>query len=158
MIQRLSRGLEVLLGSLTAIAFAVLIGAVLLQVASRLFLPRAPVWTEELSRFCLLYMVALAAGLALRTGDLVNVDIVTAALPAKARRVLEAVVMVGIVGFGALLVQPALQFVRIGGFQTSPALGWSMTFIHLIVLIAPVTLILFALQRLLVLLRPSAEG
>jgi len=140
---------------LTALAFGVLLGAVLLQVTTRLALPTSPVWTEELSRFALLYLVALGAGLALRGGELVNVDLLIAALSEASRRRLEAFVMAGIVVFACVLFPPCWEFVGIGQFQTSPALGWQMTWLHLIVLIAPLSLALFALERLVVLLTPA---
>ncbi len=62
------------------LAFAVLMGSVLIQVVGRLT-GNAPVWTEELTRYALLYMIAFGAGLALRTGDLVNVDVISETLP-----------------------------------------------------------------------------
>lgn len=154
MIQRVFALLARALRFLTGCAFAVLIGAVLLQVVTRVALPASPVWTEELSRFALLHLVALGAGLALRAGELVNVDLVIAALPAGARRRLEVFVMLGIVVFAVLLMSPALEFVEIGAFQTSPALAWPMTWIHLSVFIVPVSLTLFALERLMTLIAP----
>ncbi len=153
MLIRLFGSLVTLLRVLTGAAFAVLIAAVLLQVVTRLALPESPVWTEELSRFALLYLVALGGGLALRTGELVNVDLLLTALSERGRRWLEAIAMVGVICFAAALVPPALEFVAIGEFQTSPALGWQMTWIHLIVLIAPLSLALFAIERLVTLAR-----
>src|SRR5262245_33517510 len=148
MVQRVFASLTILLRFLTGCAFAVLLGAVLLQVFTRVALPSSPVWTEELSRFALLHLVALGAGLALRAGDLVNVDLVITALSPAARRWLEALVMAGIIAFCLLLLSPMSEFVEIGAFQTSPALGWQMTWIHLSVLIIPISLSLFALERL----------
>jgi TRAP-type transport system small permease protein len=158
MTQRVFALLARALRFLTGCAFAVLIGAVLLQVVTRVALPASPVWTEELSRFALLHLVALGAGLALRAGDLVNVDLVIAALPAGARRRLEAFVMLGIVAFAIVLMSPTLEFVEIGAFQTSPALAWQMTWIHLSVFIIPVSLTLFALERLMTLLAPPVKA
>lgn len=129
------------------LAFLAMIVAVVVQVVSRVALPWSPVWTEELSRFALLYLVAFAAPLALRAGDLVNVDVLVLALPPGARRLLEILVLLLCAGFCALLVRPALLFTEIGAFQTSPALGWRMTWIHATVLLAPALLGLAALER-----------
>jgi len=143
----LFRALGMLFRALTGLAFTVLIASVLLQVFSRLLLPRSPVWTEELSRFALLYMVAAGCGLAIRSGDLVNVDLVTNLLPGRWRSVLELLVLMVVIGFLGSLIMPAWKFVQIGAMQTSPALGWSMNSIHFTVLLAPISLILFALER-----------
>lgn len=137
----------VIFRAFTGIAFSVLILSVLLQVFSRLALPSSPVWTEELSRFALLYMVAAGCGVAIRSGDLVNVDLFTALLPERGRLVLELLVQLVVIVFLASLIMPAWKFVTIGAMQTSPALGWPMNTIHFIVLLAPISLILFSLER-----------
>lgn len=137
------------------ICFTVLLLAVLLQVISRLTLPNPPVWTEELSRFCLIFAAALGVGLALRSGELVGVDVITAALPPAGRRVVDAVGCLVMIGFSALLLAPGWEFVDIGSLQSSPALGWNMFWVHMAVLIAPITLALAAFERLLGLFVPA---
>ena len=129
------------------IAFAILAGSVLLQVGARTFLPRSPVWTEELTRFALLYMVALGAGLSLRSGDLVNVDIVLEMVPRPVRRGLEVAGAAATAVFALILIPPSLQFMRVGAFQTSPALGWRMDWIFASMLLAAVMLALFGVVR-----------
>ena len=143
-LDRVHAALRVAVGA----CFAVLIGAVMLQVVSRLTLPNPPVWTEELSRFCLLFCAALGGGLALRSGELVGVDLVTMMLPRAGRRAVEVLVCLAMIAFSILLLVPAWDFVDIGSLQTSPALGWNMFWVHMSVLIAPVALVLGAAERL----------
>lgn len=144
--------LHALLRVVVGACFAVLLAAVLVQVVSRLALPNPPVWTEELSRFCLLFCAGLGAGLALRSGELVGVDLLTMMLPRAGRLAAEVVVCLAMIGFALMLVMPAWSFVDIGSLQTSPALGWNMFWVHMAVLLAPFTLALGALERLLRLL------
>lgn len=131
----------------TGLAFAVLAGAVLLQVFSRTFLPQSPVWTEELTRFALLYLVGFGVGLSLRSGDLVNVDLVLELLPRPARRLLEVAAAAVTALFAFALLAPAWQFMRIGAFQTSPALGWRMDWIFASMPLLMLMLGLFAALR-----------
>jgi TRAP-type C4-dicarboxylate transport system permease small subunit len=145
LLDRLHLALRWLVGA----CFALLLVAVLVQVVSRLALPSPPVWTEELSRFALLFCAALGVGLALRTGQLVGVDVLTMLLPPRGRRAAEMLSCLAMIGFGAMLIAPAWAFVDIGRLQTSPALQWNMVWVHMAVLIAPVTLILGAAERLL---------
>lgn len=133
-------------------AFCTLIFTVALQVFARTFLPQAPVWTEEYSRIALVYAAALGAGWSLRTGDMVNVDIIIAILGRRARLGLELVVMVVIIVFCALQISPAMRFITIGAMQTSPALEWNMGLVHAAMLIVPVTIILSAFERILLIL------
>lgn len=149
---RLHAALRVAVGA----CFTVLLLAVFLQVVSRLTLANPPVWTEELSRFCLIFCAALGVGLALRSGELVGVDVITAALPPGARRVVDSANCVVMIGFAALLLAPGWEFVDIGSLQSSPALEWNMFWVHMAVMIAPIALALAALEQLLKLIAHPA--
>lgn len=141
----------------TLVAFLVLAYAVVAQILGRTVLPYAPAFTEELTRFALLWMVACAAGLSLRSGDLVSVDILTAALPRRARRVLLLVSCAIIVGLCGALLQPSLFFASIGARQTSSAMGWPMTWFNASILVLLATLMIFAVFRALAILAGREE-
>jgi TRAP-type transport system small permease protein len=142
---------------LVGLLFALLMAAVMLQVTTRLMLPKPPVWTEEFSRFMLILITAFGAGLALRSGELVGVDLLTGSLPERGRALAEIIGMVVVMGFCALLIPPGLDFVDIGGIQTSPALQWNMFWMHLAVILAPATLALACIERILGLI-PALRG
>jgi TRAP-type C4-dicarboxylate transport system permease small subunit len=148
MILTLLGWLHGMLRVLVAACFTLLLAAVLLQVVSRLTLPNPPVWTEELSRFCLLFCAGFGIGLALRSGELVGVDLLTMMLPRAGKVAAEVLSCLVMIGFGLLLVQPAWSFVDIGSLQTSPALGWNMFWVHMAVLVAPLALVLGAVERM----------
>lgn len=128
-------------------AFIVLACAVVAQILGRTVLPYALAFTEELTRFALLWMVACAAGLALRNGDLVNVDILTALLPRYLRRALQFVSSTIIIALCGALLQPAWFFTSIGARQTSSTMGWPMTWFNASVFILLVTLMIFAVLK-----------
>ena len=100
-----------------------------------------------------MYLVAAGCGLGIRSGDLVNVDLFVTLLPARFRLGLELLVQIAVIVFLASLILPAWSFVKIGAMQTSPALTWPMNFIHFIVVLAPISLILFGLERCWVVIR-----
>ena len=59
----------------TGLSFAILMVAVLVQVVTRTFSSGgSPVWTEEVTRYALLYVAGFGAGASLWTGAMVNVD------------------------------------------------------------------------------------
>lgn len=130
------------------IAFMVLGIAVLTQVIGR-SLGSSPIWTEELTRFALIYLTAFGAGVGLMTGDLVNVDIVCDALPGEWPRYLRIFAALATAGLAFAMLPGALKFTQIGGLQTSPAIGLEMTFVHLTVLILVGFLAAFSLVRAL---------
>lgn len=140
------------------LAFAVLIVAVTVQVLGRSVFASSPVWTEELTRFALLYLAAFGAGLSFRNGELVNVDLFCESLPGRwpwRLRLLSAIATAVLCG---LLILPAWSYTSIGALQTSPALGWRMDFIHASVLVLLAGLLLFSLLRVLAMLLGGSDG
>lgn len=140
------RALEFLCRAGVLIAFMVLIIAVLTQVLGRA-IGDSPVWTEELTRFALIYMTALGVGLGLMSGDLVNVDIVCDALPDPWPRVLSVVASLATAFLAAILLPGAWRYVQIGFLQKSPAMGLQMSFVHFSVFLLFLLLLLFAVMR-----------
>ncbi len=141
----------------TGVCFSVLLAAVLLQVIGRL-LNTSPVWTEELTRYALLFTVAFGAGLSLRTGDLVNVDIISESLPGRGPWVLRLVAAVATAGLALYLLPHAWRYVTIGKMQTSPALGVRMDVVHVTVWLMLALLALFALLRVFGMLTGTEDG
>jgi TRAP-type transport system small permease protein len=151
-IKSLNSGVIRLTEILVGLAFLALIVTVTIQVLGRSGFFESPVWTEELTRFALLYLTAFGVGLSYLRGDLVNVDVVCEALPGRIPWFLRLVSAVIIVVLCAALLIPAWKYTEIGVYQTSPALGWRMDFIHASVLVLLGILLLFALIRICTLL------
>lgn len=139
------------------LSFAVLIAAVTLQVVGR-SVGRSPVWTEELTRFALLYLVAFGVGPALRTGDLVNVDVVCESLPGRWPWRLRLVAAAVTAGLAFWLAIAAWRFVTVGAIQTSPALGLRMDIVHFCIWLLLALLFLFAALRVFGMLAGTDRG
>ena len=122
----LGRFLEVM----SALFFAGLLIVVLLQVYARLFLPRSPHWTEEASRFLMLYMVAFAAGLAAKERAYVNVDLFINLIKGRPRAVLQLCLDLCTMVLMAATVWYGWKNAAIGAFQTSASLGIPMNLIY----------------------------
>lgn len=152
------RWMRALLRLGTGISFMVLIAAVTVQVIGRGFVGASPVWTEELTRFALLYLAGFGTGLALLTGDLVNVDLVSEGLPGRWPWLLRLVSAGLVLGFCALIIAPAWQFTRIGAMQTSPAMGLPMNYAHGSVLLLVAVLALAGLLRVTGMLTGATDG
>jgi TRAP-type C4-dicarboxylate transport system permease small subunit len=127
-------------------------------VLGRSVFHRSPVWTEELTRFALLYLTAFGVGLAYRSGDLVNVDVVCEALPGRLPFLLRLLSAILTAVLCAAMIWPAWRYTSIGSLQTSPALGWNMSYIHASVLVLIVCLLIFALIRALAMLTGRSDG
>lgn len=145
-ILKVYRALELVCRAGVLIAFMVLIIAVLTQVLGRA-IGDSPVWTEELTRFALIYMTALGVGLGLMSGDLVNVDIVCDALPDPWPRILNVTASLATAFLASILLPGAWKYVQIGFLQKSPAMGLQMSFIHFSVFLLFLLLLVFAVMR-----------
>lgn len=139
------------------LAFAVIMAAVLVQVVGRIY-GSSPVWTEELTRYALLYMVAFGAGLAFRTGDLVNVDVISESLPGRLPWALRLFSAIATGGLALYLLPHAWKYVAIGKMQTAPAMGIRMDFVHLTVWLMLAGLALFAVLRVIGMLTGADDG
>ncbi len=139
------------------ISFLILIVAVLWQVVGRIG-GASPAWTEELTRFALLYLAAIGAGLSLRTGELVNVDMVAEALPSRAAWFCRLISAIAVAFLGLYLLPMAWRFTAIGWFQTSPALGISMAWVHFSIFLMLALLTFFAVLRIVGMFAGTTDG
>ena len=144
----------------TGLAFAVLMGAVLIQVVTRTFgSGGSPVWTEEVTRYALLYTAGFGAALSLWTGAMVNVDMLAEHLPGKLPWLTRLVSAVCVFTFAVMLIEPAWRFTKIGLMQSSPSMPFiKMAYIHASVLILLVTLSITAGIRILGMLLGKLDG
>lgn len=155
---RLVRSLEAVARAAVFLAFLGLMLVVVLQLLGRSSMIPAQVWTEEAARYALLFIAAFGAGLALRSGDLVNVDLVCESLPGRWPWRLRLVSMALSLGLVLALLRPAWTYTAIGVRQTSPALGIRMDWIHGSVLVLLVGLGLFAALRIIAMLTGAETG
>lgn len=118
--------LFVVMANLALIAIAV---TVLLQISGRLFLPYSPAWTEELSRYLFIYMVALAAGVAMRQNKHVSVELYHHKLSLRARAGYQVFISLMIGAFACIALPYAWIYAENGTWQTSPALKVPMVYI-----------------------------
>lgn len=111
------------------LVFSIMIVAVVVQVFARTFMSQPPLWTEEISRLTLMYILGLGVGASVLTGDLVNVDLALMVMPKPVRRFCELVSAALVSAFGFMLVPGAWEFTTLGAMQTSPALQMPMQYV-----------------------------
>ena len=140
------------------LAFFVLIAVVTLQIVTRTFGLPSPVWTEELSRYLLLYLTAFGIGLSLLSGDLVNVDLLQESVPESLAWWLRLLAAAATAVMGAVMILPAWKFTAIGALQRAPSLRIPMHYVHASILLLAVLLFLFALLRVVGMIAGTEDG
>lgn len=156
----LIHAIAAILRVMTGLAFAVLMAVVLIQVVTRTFSDTgSPVWTEELTRFALLYVAAFGAGLSLWTGAMVNVDMLVEHLPGKLPWICRLLSALSVCFFAAMLIAPAWRFTKIGWIQTAASMPWlKMGYVNMTVLIMLALIAFTAGLRVIGMLTGSLDG
>lgn len=111
-------------------ASAVMIVITLAQVICRYVLQAPLTWSEELARYMFVYIVYLAAPIALHRGLHIGVDNVTVHLSRRVQRTLE--VLNDLVALGLVLVigYASLEVIQANQLQFSPALNIRMSLVY----------------------------
>ena len=148
MIQRL-RALNRVLIALETCAVGVLVIAVcdvvLLQVLMRYLFAYPNPWSEEVSRFCFIWLSMLGASLAVAHRSHFRFDQVTERLPPRARRVVETSAGAVVLLFALLLIGTGIALMDLTLGERSAALNLPVAFVYAA---APVSGALMAIHLL----------
>lgn len=93
------------------------------QVFARFILKSPPVWSEEIVRYLMIWIVLLGTAIGLRKGLLISVETVLHFLPKKLKRILQiSIVVLNVVFLGFLVkygfvIMDSLQLTRAGALD-----------------------------------------
>lgn len=140
------RGLQ---WTITAL-IAVMIVPVTLQIFSRFFefIPRY-IWTEEVARFCLMWLIMLGATIAVRDGTHFDVDVLPQSRTVRGKAVARIIVHVSMLLMALIFVAFGWRFALFGYEQSSEMTGINMLSIHAAWPLAGFCWTLFLLEKLL---------
>jgi len=132
----------------------------LAQVIFRYVIGAPLAWSEEMARYCFVWIVFLGGAVGLARGIHLGVDIFVNLLPERFRIALEALVSALIAGFAATVVYASLPVINMNMLQRSPALGVQMSWIYIAIPISMCLVFLICMERIIALLRrrDGAEG
>jgi TRAP-type C4-dicarboxylate transport system permease small subunit len=104
-----------LMASMAVLVFA--------NVVLRYLSNQSLIWVEELTQYQMIWITWLGAGLGLREGRHVAVDLLQDRLPASVRRTLRSAIAVVMLGFLAALAWFGMQIVAFSWDQETPMMG-----------------------------------
>lgn len=148
-------GLLTLTKASVIVISVVMIGVTLAQVIFRYVLAAPLPWSEELARYCFVWIVFLGGAIGLSRGIHLGVDIFVNMLPAPMRRGIDALTSVLIAGFAATVVYASIPVLNMNVFQRSPALGLQMTWIYVAIPISMGLIFLICAERIVRYLRSN---
>lgn len=100
-------------------SYLLIIVIVSIQVICRIFPFRAPAWTEEASRYSMIYLVAFSTGFAIKEKAFVGVDTIFHFLTNKKQLVLKFINNLILIGFSIFFLLYSIDFYKLGKPQTS---------------------------------------
>ena len=112
--------------------FTIIIFTVFLQVVARYVFNSPPAWSEELARYCQVWMVLLTSSICIRKGSHLAVDYLTHHLSPKWKKWLGIFTHTLIVIYLAAVLYYGFVLLQVGQFQFSPAMEIRMSFTYLV--------------------------
>ncbi len=125
----------------------VMIAVTLAQVVFRYVIAAPLPWSEELARYCFVWIVFLGGAIGLSRGVHLGVDLLVNAMPAPVRRGMDVLTNVLIAAFAATVIYASVPVLNMNVFQRSPALGLQMTYVYVAIPISMGLIFLICAER-----------
>ncbi|MCX7139897.1 MAG: TRAP transporter small permease [Proteobacteria bacterium] len=136
------------------ILLAVMATLVFINVVSRYVFNHSFSWVEELTRYMMIWLCFIGAGITLRYGGHIAVDNLQDALPAKGARLLRGLIACIVIGFLGVLVWIGIEYADFGWYQETPIMNISFGMVYLAI---PVGCVLTIVHFLFILRRYVSE-
>jgi TRAP-type C4-dicarboxylate transport system permease small subunit len=133
---------------LIVILFITIIVVAFLQVFSRFIMGKAIPWTDELSRFGLVWITFIAAGLGVKRGSHVAIDILYNVFPPPIKKAVGILINVSIIAFGIFVIYYGSTLVQTSLTQLSASLSIPIGGVYAVVPISGFLMAVFALGNL----------
>ena len=153
------RVLDATFGIIDIIVYISMIGVVLLQIFARVCLPKVPSWTEELSRYLQVYLVAFGAGLAIKYDSFVGVETIFGFIGKKAGLILKMVNNIIVFVLFAFFAVYSIELYKLGIPRTAVTMpSITMNMIYFSMLLMSVSSLFYVIRKELSLIHEFREG
>lgn len=115
---------------IVSILFIVLVILVFMQVATRFVINYPLSWSEEISRYLMIYIVFLGSALAVRTNDHIAIDFLLEIVSPKNKKRLNVITLLISALFFAMLTYFGFQLTLVVIGQATPTLQFSMAWAY----------------------------
>lgn len=127
---------------------AVMTLVILMLVLTRNFFGFSYSWSEELTRYLLVWLVLLGSVILLQRDDHIRIDFVSFILPAKANAVLVLALRLLTLTFLSFLAYQGMLTALARGINRSPALGISLTWPYMAIAVSAGMMIIVILVQI----------
>lgn len=152
--EKIDRAIGALLRPALVAGVTAMIVVITAQIVTRVFFT-ALGWTEEVSRFLLIWLTFLGAAVAWHEGRHIAVTVLVERLPERLRQAVTVAALLFALAFLLALAWIGYQYMSVQSFQKSPALRLPMSYVYAII---PISALLMAWLSLTDLLRALLAG
>jgi TRAP-type C4-dicarboxylate transport system permease small subunit len=128
----------VLIGLMASMALLVIANVLARYVFNHSF-----VWAEELSRYMMIWVGFLGAGLVLRVGAHIAVDVFQDLMPRRAAQAVRVLVLAVLAVSLVSMLWLGVQYVRFAWGQETPVLNWNFGLVYLAIPIGAALMLLY---------------
>jgi TRAP-type C4-dicarboxylate transport system permease small subunit len=130
-IDTFNKALEALCGLALAAMTALIFLQVLLRfVLGKLHIPFSVPWTEELSRYLMIWAIFIGAAVIARRADALAVEALVQAVPAAVGRAIKFAAHTMTLAFYACIFMIGLDWAEFGLSESAPVLGMPMVYVY----------------------------
>jgi TRAP-type C4-dicarboxylate transport system permease small subunit len=120
-----------------------------IQVFCRYILENSLTWSEEITKYMMVWMVFIAVGYVLGKRGHSNIDLVTSKLSPKLRLIVDKCNSVLLICFSCIIIRYGINFVSFGARQKSSALTIPMDYIYVSIPIGGALMLFYSILLLL---------
>ena len=156
MLSRISNRLNSVTEAVCCIFLLAMTLTVALQVICRYVLGAALTWSEEFSRYGLVWITFLGGSIAAKRGAHMGVEALVNALSAKMRKIVQLLTLLAITGFLFVATVKGIELALFNMNQHSPAMGVPMGAVYLAIPTGCLIMLVHASEELIALFRASS--
>ncbi len=156
-LRRFSDGLDLLIKRIVFLTIVGMIVSISLQIIFRVFF-ESLTWTEELSRYLLVWSTFLGATMAYKRGMHISVTFVIDAFPSRFKKIVTVSSIVLSLVFFVISINFGIKLMTVQIFQISPALRLPMRWVYVGIPISFFIMLIHGLTAALEELLKNKEG
>lgn len=126
---------------ITMLFLLIMVVSIFLQIVSRVLISSSFTWTEELSRFLMIWVIFLGAGFSFQSGAHVGVEFFVERLPKKFQKATSVLILIISIIFLLVMLIKGIELCERTMNQTSTALNIPMGIVYLVFPISAVLMI-----------------
>ncbi|HLS66852.1 MAG TPA: TRAP transporter small permease [Pseudogracilibacillus sp.] len=146
--KKVTKGILIILYTLSVVLMATMLISVSLQVISRYIFGNPFTWTEELARYSFVWVTFIGMTIGVKKGSHIALDVLQRVLKGRSKFILQLINYGLLILFSIALMISGWHLYELGLRQTSPSLTLPMNLVYSIIPLSGLLMIYFVITEL----------